>query len=139
MEKNCVFCKIVAGEIPAAKVYEDEDTLAFLDIRPINQGHTLLITKRHFPNFLETPAEVISSLIPKLQKVARAVKKGTDADGVNISVNNDRAAGQLVFHTHFHIIPRFFDDGLKHWGQRQYNNGEIEKVAANIKTAISGK
>lgn len=136
---DCIFCKIVRGEIPATKIYEDEQAVAFLDIHPINLGHALVVPKKHQPTFLETPAEELKSLIPIVQKVAKAVKSGSRADGVNISINNDRAAGQLVFHTHFHIIPRYVDDGLKHWGQRQYNNGEIEKVAANIKTALSEK
>ena len=136
-DPSCIFCKIARGEIPATKVYEDESALAFLDIQPINLGHTLFIPKTHFPSFLETPSQVISSLIPKLQKVAQAVKKGMGADGVNISVNNDRAAGQLVFHTHFHIIPRFNDDGLKHWGQREYNKEEFSQAAEKIKRVLN--
>ena len=137
IDPSCIFCKIVSGEIPATKVYEDEDSLAFLDIQPVNLGHTLFIPKAHFPSFLETPSQVISRLIPKLQKVAQAVKKGVETEGGKISLNNNPAAPPLVIHTHFHIIPRFNDDGLKHWGHREYNKEEFSQAAEKIKNAFN--
>ena len=106
MEKDCLFCKIISGEIPSAKVYEDEYSFAFLDINPINPGHTLLVPKRHFANLYETSDETLKELTPIIKKLAIAVKKAVSADGINIGMNNDPAAGQLVFHAHFHIIPR---------------------------------
>lgn len=134
---NCVFCKIVVGEVPADRVYEDESTLAFLDIRPVNAGHTLLVPKEHFPNLLEAPEEVLSQLIHLLPKVARAVVRGVGAPAFNVGVNNEEAAGQLVPHLHVHIIPRFADDGHRSWSQRVYKPGEAEQVAERIRRALA--
>src|SRR3989304_760489 len=108
---ECVFCKIIKGELPSDKIYEDEKFLAFLDVTPVNSGHTLLIPKKHFKNLYEMPDEVLCDLGPIIKKVAKAVKEGTDADGINIGMNNDPSAGQIVFHAHVHVIPRLEDDG----------------------------
>ena len=137
MEKDCLFCKIISGEIPSAKVYEDEYSFAFLDINPINPGHTLLVPKRHFANLYETSDETLKELTPIIKKLAIAVKKAVSADGINIGMNNDPAAGQLVFHAHFHIIPRHLEDGFRHWrGKRAYKDGEINQVAEKIKASL---
>lgn len=134
---ECLFCKIVAGKIPSAKVYEDDHFLAFLDITPIHKGHTLLIPKEHYRDTLETPDELLALLSPAMKKVARAVKNATHADGINMYINNDRAAGQVIFHTHVHLIPRFEDDGLHLWkGKELYANDEMNTVAEKIKREI---
>lgn len=130
---NCIFCKIISGEIPCEKIYEDENTLAFLDIKPINKGHALVIHKEHHENIFEMPDECLCQIAPTIKKIAAAVKGGTQADGINIGMNNGVAAGQAVSHAHFHIIPRFANDGHKHWGQTSYSSNEAAEVAEKIK------
>lgn len=133
----CIFCKIVKGEIPSNKVYEDKDTLAFLDIAPVNIGHVLVIPKKHFANIYETPEETLVQMIKVSKKIAHAVKSETKADGVNITMNNEPAAGQVVFHTHIHIIPRLKADGFGLWhGKRTYSEGEANEVAKKIIGAL---
>jgi len=132
---DCIFCKIVNGEIPCAKIYEDKEFLAFLSIGPINKGHTLVVPKKHSENLFDFPEE--TNLIEFLKKVAKAVVNGTGADGFNLSLNNGKAAGQLVLHTHFHIIPRFNDDGLKSWPEEGYaNKEEMEDYRKKISNAL---
>lgn len=131
-EENCIFCKIVDGTIPAHKIFEDEETLAFLDIHPNNHGHTLIIPKDHFENIYGTPPETLCRMMLVVQKMAVAVKNGVDADGINIVMNNESAAGQEVPHGHIHVIPRFNEDGFKHWGHNPYKEGEIDVVQEKI-------
>ena len=131
-----IFEKIVAGQIPAERIYEDDTVLAFLDIHPINPGHTLVIPKKRYRNLLETPDEELQYLISAIKKVALAVKEATHADGINIRFNNEQAAGQDVFHTHAHIIPRFENDGLTQWPQGSYQEGEMQKIGNAIRSKI---
>lgn len=136
-DASCIFCKISEGVIPSAKIYEDEEFFAFLDIKPVNPGHTLLVPKKHSANLYDTPDETLAHMAPVIKKLAMAVKKAVSADGINIGMNNDPAAGQLVFHAHFHIIPRHSEDGFKHWhSKRPYKDGEINKVAEKIKMSF---
>lgn len=137
-EKNCLFCKIVTGEIPAEKVYEDEHALAFLDINPINIGHTLLIPKKHTQNIFDTPSETLQNIMPALKIISSAVKNGVGADGLNIINNNEGPAGQLVYHLHLHVVPRFQGDGFTHWHGKNYNDGEMSATAEKIKKVILG-
>ena len=131
--QDCVFCKIVKGEIPAHKVYEDETTLAFLDITPVNIGHTLVIPKKHYVNIYETPEEIMMHIMRTVKKISHAVKIGLKADGINVTMNNDPAAGQVVFHAHIHIIPRHANDGFGAWqGKRSYKEGEKEVIVEKI-------
>ena len=104
---NCVFCKIVSGEIPCHKVYEDNQILAFLDISQTTRGHTLVVTKEHFQNFLYVPKDLLSRAISVAQKIAQAEVASLDAKGVNILINTNEAAGQTVMHFHIHVIPRY--------------------------------
>ena len=135
---DCVFCKIVAGELPASKIYEDKKTLVFLSIGPVNKGHALVIPKEHYKDCLDTPSELLAHLMQVAQKVAQAVKQATEADGINFGINNGSAAGQLVFHTHLHIIPRFDNDGLYSWPDKKYKNiKEQEAIAKKIKEALN--
>ena len=130
---NCLFCKITNGEAPSYKVYEDEDILAFLDINPVNIGHTLVIPKKHYENLYETPNEVLGKLISTVKKLSINIKEKLNADGINIMMNNDSSAGQVIFHTHIHIVPRFREDRFKHWKGEPYKEREAEETIEKIK------
>jgi histidine triad (HIT) family protein len=131
---DCVFCKIVVGEIPVTQVYEDDYVLAFLDIGPVSEGHTLVIPKQHFEKLHDCPAEVLCQVGSRLGKVAKAVSAAMGSDGYNVLCNNGRAAGQLVDHVHFHMIPRNTGDGLfGQWPAGEYAEGKIEALAAEIR------
>lgn len=137
MEKT-IFQKIIDREIPATIVYEDEHCIAFLDISPINPGHTLVVPRTPYKNIFELPQETLAHLFSVVQKIAGVQKSALDADGVNIMMNNDAAAGQVVFHAHIHIIPRYTGDGYEHWhSKRPYEQGETEIVAEKIKNALA--
>jgi len=132
---DCLFCKIVSGEIPATKIYENENFLAFLDIHPVNKGHTQVIPKKHSRNLLEIDEETLKELALLVQKLSQKIKTALNADGINIISNNEPVAGQIIFHTHIHIIPRFDGDGLKHWAGKNYAEGEAKIIAEKIKSA----
>lgn len=134
---DCVFCKIIAGEIPAYKVYEDDDVLVFLDITPVNPGHTLVIPKRHYDDLLELPEVEAARLIGIVKKIAPAILTGVGAAGFNLKLNNGPVAGQVVSHVHWHIVPRFSDDGRKLWSGQSYEAGEAEKIAEKIKSQLT--
>lgn len=130
---KCIFCKMVAGHIPVAEVYSDDVMLAFLDINPVSDGHTLVIPKQHFERLHECPPEILSQITSCIGSIAGAVVSAVDCSGYNILCNNGRAAGQLVDHLHFHIIPRNFDDGIfTDWPAGKYPEGRIENLAAEI-------
>lgn len=133
-----IFEKIVNREIPATIVYEDEDTLAFMDIGPIIKGHTLVIPKTCYNPITETPDEVLAKLITVAKKIAAAQMNALGADGVNIMQNNGTAAGQEVPHIHFHVIPRFDGDGHHwNWDAKSYDDpAEIELLAEKIRKEL---
>ncbi len=130
---DCLFCKIVSGEIPSYKIYEDEDFLAFLDINPVNLGHTLVIPKKHSTNILEMEDELSKKMIIVVKKISQKIKTSLKSDGINILINNEAGAGQIIFHTHIHIIPRFKDDGLQHWPSKKFTSEDFLKTAEKIK------
>jgi histidine triad (HIT) family protein len=131
---GCVFCKMVAGEIPVAKVYEDEAVFAFLDIGPISDGHTLVIPKEHCTRIHDCAPDVLADVASRLGRIAEAVTTAVDADGYNVLSNNGSAAGQVVDHLHFHVIPRKTGDGVfTEWPSYRYKAGQIEKLAAKIR------
>ncbi len=135
--KDCVFCKIVAGQIPVTKVFEDDVVLAFLDIGPVSDGHTLVVPKQHFEKLHDCHAELLSQVGSRLGKIASAVVAGMNCDGYNVLCNNGRAAGQLVDHLHFHIIPRNLGDGVfDRWPAYKYREGLIETIAAKIRKKL---
>ena len=136
IEANCIFCKIVRGELPSVKVYEDAETLAFLDIKPNHRGHTLVISKAHHENIYSIPAETMCRIALTAQKVAVAVKNGLSADGINVVMNNESAAGQLIWHNHTHIIPRTNEDGGYLGVHYTYIAGEMEEIAEKIKKEL---
>ncbi len=114
-------------------MYDDEHVLVFLDIHPVNIGHTLVIPKTHHTNLYETPDEILAHLAIIVKKLSIAVKEAVSADGINIEMNNDPVAGQIIFHAHIHIVPRFAGDGFTHWqGARDYAEGESETIAKKI-------
>lgn len=135
-DNNCIFCKIIKKQIPAEIIYEDNKTIAFLDIAPIHPGHALIISKEHHETFLQTPDELACHMLAVVKKIANAVIKATGAQGINIGINNGNAAGQIVMHTHYHVIPRFTNDGLKHWPQQAYKEGQMTTIAQRIKNNL---
>ncbi|MEK7558360.1 MAG: HIT family protein [Patescibacteria group bacterium] len=135
-DPSCIFCKIIQKEIPTDFIYEDESTVAFLDIKPNNPGHTLVVPKVHYKNIFDIDENALRELSLGIKKIASAVKKGVLADGINIIMNNDSAAGQLVFHAHIHIIPRFLNDGYRPWPGKEYKEGEASIVAKKIKANL---
>ncbi len=130
MSEDCIFCKIVAGEIPAAKIYEDEYTLAFMDISPIVKGHALVIPKDHYDPITQTPDDVLGRCMSVAKRVAQAQIDALGADGVNLHQANGAAAGQVVPHIHFHVIPRFEDDG-HHWNWSGKEYDSMEEMGEN--------
>jgi histidine triad (HIT) family protein len=132
MNDDCIFCKIVGGKIPSSKVYEDKVVYAFLDINPVKKGHTLVIPKEHYETYLDIPESTLKDFAVVLKRVAIAVKLATSAEGVNITMNNYKAAGQVVPHAHFHIIPRHMHDGLHSWPSGKYDGKEIEDFRSKI-------
>lgn len=131
---NCVFCKMVAGQIPVTKIYEDHAMLSFLDISPVSDGHTLVIPKQHIEKLHDCPAELLGQVGSQLGRIAKAVASAMGCDGYNILCNNGRAAGQLIEHLHFHIIPRNTGDGVfDRWPAYGYEEGRIEQIAARIR------
>lgn len=136
MEEKCIFCEIISRAIPAATVYEDEETIAFMDITPVNKGHVLIVPKEHARNIFDASHETLAHLMPVAQKISRAVQKATGAEGINIHMNNESPAGQAVFHIHIHAIPRFREDGIVMWKGHPYPNGEMEGIAKRIKGVL---
>ena len=135
---DCIFCKIVAGQIPSEKIYEDEVVYSFLDIGPISTGHTLVIPKQHFEFLHDCPAEVLAEVGKRLGKIAEAVSTAMASDGYNVLCNNGRSAGQLVGHVHFHIIPRNAGDGVfNRWPAFEYEDGKVAELGAKIREKIS--
>ncbi len=135
---DCLFCKIIRGEIPCARVFESSGCLAFLDIAPVNEGHALVVPKAHYPTLFDIPGDLGQELLEAMQRVGRAVMDATSADGLNIGMNNYQAAGQLVPHAHFHLIPRFATDGLTLWPQRPYSDPDgMTRLAASIQQLLT--
>ena len=135
MEDNCLFCKIIKGEIPAHKVYEDAYSLAFLDIRPVNSGHTLVIPKLHSENIYTLAKDTLHQLADTAQKVSIALKE-IGAEGVNIIMNNDASADQVIFHAHLHLIPRFKGDGREPWHGTVATKEKLEAKASDLKAKL---
>jgi histidine triad (HIT) family protein len=136
--QDCIFCRIVAGQVPSVRVFENDRVLAFLDIRPISDGHTLLVPKIHAGSLSECDASVLAEMIGVVGPLAKAVVGAAKAEGYNLLCNNGRAAGQLVDHVHFHIIPRRSDDGvLARWPHKEYPAGGAEAMAEKIRRLLA--
>ena len=125
---DCIFCKIISGEIPSYKIYEDEYVLAILDINPIAKGHVLVLPKKHFDIFENTENIYLEKMIDISKKLGKELREKLGSDGFNVLVNNDKVAGQLVFHTHFHIIQRFTDDKLEIWELNKTEQQQLQET-----------
>ena len=135
--ENCIFCQIASGQIPCTRLYEDEHVVAFLDIGPISDGHTLVIPKTHVQWMEDAAPEVVEKIARVLPRVARAVRGAVGAQGYNILNNNGRPAGQAVDHLHFHVIPRWKDDNLfPKWPAYKYPQGRAEEIAEKIRKML---
>ncbi len=131
---SCIFCAIVAGKAPAAVVWEDGETLAFMDINPVSQGHVLVVPKEHYRNLYDIDPESAAAVMRTTVRVARAVREALRPDGMNLFQSNERAAFQSVFHFHVHIIPRWFGDELRLPPQVQRADfSALQEIAARIR------
>lgn len=137
---DCIFCKIINGEIPSAKVYEDEHVYAFLDISQVTKGHTLIIPKEHKENVFELTSDQAARLFEVVPKIAQAIKKEFQVEGLNILNNNGAVAGQTVFHSHIHLLPRYGkEDGFHPIFQdhsSEYSKEEFQQIAQGISQHI---
>lgn len=135
---DCIFCKIAAGEIPSATVYEDDDFRAILDLGPAAKGHTLVIPKSHSDNLLSVEPDTAAKALKVISRTANAIKEALGCDGINVVQNNGEAAGQTVMHLHFHIIPRYKNDSVNiGWQPMKPSNEELAATAALIKEKMN--
>ena len=135
---DCVFCKILKGEIPCTKIYEDEKVLAFLDIAPWNKGHAVLIPKEHYHSSTELPAEYLSALMCVAPRIGTALMRAVKAEGFNLMLNNGRVAGQMVPHVHLHVLPRFADDNVVITAPGvKYADGEMAELQRKIQEKLA--
>lgn len=136
-DPDCIFCKIVAGEIPCFKLYEDEASLAFMDINPVHPGHALAIPKNHHPDLFAIPEADLAATSATLQCIANAIRKTLEPDGMNLVQCNGAAAAQSVMHFHMHALPRHDGDGLAlNWGLRPGDMNEIGALAERIRANL---
>jgi histidine triad (HIT) family protein len=137
MDANCIFCKIVAGAIPCFKLYEDAETLAFMDINPVHDGHCLVIPKAHYPTIFDLPPEAFAAVGRTSIAVARAVNRAVEPDGLNLLQSNGPGAAQSVPHFHLHILPRRMNDGLLvNWTLKPGDRDRIAALAERIRAAL---
>ena len=136
-DPSCIFCRIVAGQIPALKIFEDHCALAFLDIGPLADGHTLLIPKDHHRDLRDLPPETLATISAHLPRLAQAVMAASGATGLNLLQNSGASSGQAVFHVHFHLIPRLEGDGLGYrWNAGSYEAGAADAWRRKIMDAL---
>lgn len=135
-KEDCLFCNIISGAIPSYKIFENEYTFAFLDINPINKGHTLVIPKNHAENIMTIRKEDFSEVMETVRMLTPLIQRAVEADGINIVINNGPAAGQIIFHSHVHIIPRFENDGHKNWSVSEEAKKAVSDTVELIKKEI---
>ncbi len=134
MSNQCPFCNIAGGNVSASMVYQDSNVLAFMDLHPIREGHTLIISREHWENLYDVPEKTLKELIAVVKRVAVAVKKTVDADGIQIIQNNGRSAGQVVMHIHFHVIPMFSEPRKGgRFGRVMEKRETLDEMAQKIK------
>ncbi len=136
MNDNCIFCKIIEGQIPSATIFEDEDFKVILDISPAAKGHALILPKEHYANIYELPEELAAKAMVLAKKLATNMTEKLQCDGFNLVQNNGEVAGQTVFHFHLHLIPRYKDGDNKDlltWSQLSYDDGELASLAELLK------
>ena len=135
---QCIFCKIISGEIPAAKIYEDELVLAFLDIGPINFGHTLVIPKEHHESSATIPEATAGRMFRVGSRIGIALKRKFEYEAFNLHLADGTAAGQVVMHAHLHVVPRGVEDGFRwNWRQLSYKEGEIKEFAEELSARVA--
>ena len=135
--EDCIFCKIVAGEIPASVLFQSESGLAFLDVNPLSDGHLLYVPRDHYERHSEIPPALAGKMAEAIPRLGRALLAATKADGYNLLLNEGAAAGQVVPHVHYHLIPRKPGDGLGYrWNAGAYESGRAEEIAAAYKKAL---
>jgi histidine triad (HIT) family protein len=137
-DRNNIFAKVLRGELPSHKIYEDEDTLAFLDIMPRSDGHALVVTKEEATDLFDVSPKALAKLMAVVQKLAPEIKDAVGADGVLIAQYNGAAAGQTVFHLHVHIIPRKEGVDLKPHGGKMADQGTLVATAEKIRKKLEG-
>ncbi len=136
-EESCIFCKIVAKEAASSLVYEDKSVMAFLDIRPLTIGHTLVIPKDHYVDIFDIPPKELASVHLTAKLLAFAVKKATDADGISIIQQNGKAAGQDIFHFHVHVVPRFSGQTLPRFSElKEVERMKLDEMAEKIRQQL---
>lgn len=134
----CIFCKVISVELPAAVVFEDDSAVAFLDVGPLAEGHTLLVPRRHAATLADMPGDEVARVLAHLPRIGRAVMKVSGAAGFNVLINNGAVAGQVVRHAHIHIIPRKAGDGLGYrWSAGKYPPGRDVEVAAALNAELA--
>jgi len=134
---ECVFCKIIAGQVPAAMLLETDKAVSFLDINPVNPGHALVMPRRHVTSMLDLRQDELHVLIFIARRLAAAILDATGAEGFNLLLNSGRPAGQIIDHAHMHVIPRRSDDGFSlGWRQQSYEEGELERLQRAIRDRL---
>lgn len=133
---DCIFCKIANGEIPTDKIYEDENVIAFLDIKPVNPGHVLIVPKEHTLNLLTISDDLAQKVVLAAKKIAKAMTAGLGTESFNLAQNNGPDSEPEVMHFHWHLIPRHKNDGLSPWGRKEYTPGEKEEIINKIKSNL---
>ncbi|AED95685.1 Adenylylsulfatase HINT3 [Arabidopsis thaliana] len=136
LQNDCVFCKIIRGESPCLKLYEDDMCLCILDTNPLSHGHSLIIPKLHYPTLEETPPSVVAAMCSKVPLISNAIVKATGSDSFNLLVNNGAAAGQVIFHTHIHIIPRKERDCLWASESLRRHSLKLDKEASQLVSCV---
>lgn len=138
MDGDCIFCAIAAGRAPAEVIFEDDETVAFLDINPAAPGHTLIISRRHYRNLFDLDPEAGAAVMRTAVRVARALREALSPDGMNLVQANERAAFQSVFHFHVHLVPRWLGDGIASpWRQRPASAATLREMGARIRQALA--
>ena len=138
-DPDCIFCKIVAGAVPCFKLYDDAETLAFMDINPVHDGHCLVIPKAHYPTVFDIAPEAFAAVARATAKVATAVNAAVKPDGLNLVQSNGMGAAQSVGHFHMHVLPRRLGDGLLvNWGPKPGDTAHIAEIAERIRAALAG-
>ena len=136
-DESCIFCKIVRKQAPASIIYEDESVMVFLDIRPLNLGHTLVIPKAHYVDIFDTPVNQLSQVHTVAKQVSAAIKKATKADGISIIQQNSKAAGQDIFHFHVHVVPRFEGQKLPSFSAlKEVERAKLDEMAKKIRRQL---
>ena len=135
MDPDCIFCKLANGVFPTNFIYEDEDFKVILDANPATKGHSLILPKKHFKNILDADEEILKKIFPLAKKLSNKLIEVLKCDGVNVLQNNNKAAGQVVFHLHVHLIPRYKDEKehLISWKPNKFSDEEMKNIAESLK------